>query len=107
MLARARGRAYRGAMSELHRRVDEAAARSSFAGVVQLERAGVVALDAAYGLADRSHGIAMTTDNQLGMASGSKATRPDVHRPSARLRTSRHSTGASSAYPEVHWLAGP
>src|SRR5918994_6014499 len=72
MLARAGGRAYRGAMSELHRRVDEAAARSSFAGVVQLERAGVVALDAAYGLADRSHGIAMTTDNQLGMASGSK-----------------------------------
>jgi CubicO group peptidase (beta-lactamase class C family) len=59
-------------MSELGRRVDETAARTGFAGVVQLERAGAVALDAAYGLADRSHGIAMTTDNQLGMASGSK-----------------------------------
>jgi CubicO group peptidase (beta-lactamase class C family) len=59
-------------MSELSRRVDEAAARTGFAGVVRLERAGAVALDAAYGLADRSHGTAMTTDNQLGMASGSK-----------------------------------
>jgi CubicO group peptidase (beta-lactamase class C family) len=59
-------------MSELSRRVDETAARTGFAGVVRLERAGAVVLDAAYGLADRSHGIAMTTDNQLGVASGSK-----------------------------------
>lgn len=59
-------------MSEVSRRVDEAAARTGFAGVVRLDRAGFVALDAAYGLADRRHGIAMTTDNQLGMASGSK-----------------------------------
>jgi CubicO group peptidase (beta-lactamase class C family) len=59
-------------MSELSRLVDEAAARTGFAGVVRLERAGAVTLDAAYGLADRRHGIAMTTDNQLGMASGSK-----------------------------------
>jgi hypothetical protein len=43
-------------MSELSRRVNETAARTGFAGVVQLERAGAVALDAAYGLADRSHG---------------------------------------------------
>ena len=59
-------------MRELSRRVDETAARTDFAGVVRFDRAGDVALDAAYGLADRSHGIAMTTDNQLGMASGSK-----------------------------------
>jgi CubicO group peptidase (beta-lactamase class C family) len=59
-------------MSELSRRVDETAVRTSFAGVVRLDRAGAVVLDAAYGLADRGHGIAMTTDNQLGMASGSK-----------------------------------
>ncbi len=59
-------------MSELSRRVDETAVRTGFAGVVLFERAGAVSLDAAYGLADRSHGIAMTTDNQLGMASGSK-----------------------------------
>ena len=59
-------------MSELSRRVAETAARTGFAGVVRFERAGGVAFDAAYGLADRSHGIAMTTDSQLGMASGSK-----------------------------------
>jgi len=66
------GRRYRDPMSELSRRVDETAARTGFAGVVRLERAGAVALDGAYGLADRRHDIAMTTDNQLGMASGSK-----------------------------------
>ncbi len=67
-----RWRRYRGVMSEVSRVVDETAARTDFAGVVRLERAGAVALDAAYGLADRSHGTVMTTDNQLGMASGSK-----------------------------------
>ncbi len=59
-------------MSELVQRVDEKAAETGFEGVVRLERSGAVLLDAAYGLADRGHGIAMTTDNQLGMASGSK-----------------------------------
>jgi len=59
-------------MSELARRVDEKAAETAFAGVVRLERNGVVELDVAYGLADRAHGIPMTTDDQLGMASGSK-----------------------------------
>jgi CubicO group peptidase (beta-lactamase class C family) len=59
-------------MSELTRRVDEKAAETDFAGVVRVERSGVLELDAAYGLADRAHGIPMTTDNQLGMASGSK-----------------------------------
>jgi CubicO group peptidase (beta-lactamase class C family) len=71
-LAHTRSGAYRGAMSELRRRVDETAAGTGFAGVVRLEQAGAVVLDAAYGLADRRHGIAMTTDTQLGMASGSK-----------------------------------
>jgi CubicO group peptidase (beta-lactamase class C family) len=59
-------------MSELRRRVDETAALTGFAGVVRVERGGAVELDAAYGLADRRHGVAMTTDSQLGMASGSK-----------------------------------
>jgi CubicO group peptidase (beta-lactamase class C family) len=63
---------YRRAMSELSRRVDEKAAEMGFAGVVRLERSGAVALDAAYGLADRGHGIPMAIGNQLGMASGSK-----------------------------------
>jgi CubicO group peptidase (beta-lactamase class C family) len=60
------------AMSELGARIDERASETGFAGVVRVERSGIVALDAAYGLADRRHGIPMTTDSQLGMASGSK-----------------------------------
>jgi CubicO group peptidase (beta-lactamase class C family) len=59
-------------MSELRSRVDEKAAETDFAGVVRFEQSGHVALDSAYGLADRAHEIAMTADNQLGMASGSK-----------------------------------
>jgi CubicO group peptidase (beta-lactamase class C family) len=59
-------------MSELRSRLDDHAAETGFAGVVRLDREGDVILDAAYGLADRAHEIAMTADNQLGMASGSK-----------------------------------
>ncbi len=59
-------------MDDPLRLVDEKAAETGFAGVVRLERAGNVELEAAYGLADRRHSIAMTTDTQLGMASGSK-----------------------------------
>jgi CubicO group peptidase (beta-lactamase class C family) len=59
-------------MDDPRRLVDEKASETAFAGVVRLERSGVVELEAAYGLADRAHGIAMTTDTQLGMASGSK-----------------------------------
>ena len=59
-------------MSELRNRVDETAATTGFAGVVRFEQAGDVTIDAAYGMADRAHEIAMTTDDQLGMASGSK-----------------------------------
>lgn len=59
-------------MSKLRRRVDEKVAETGFAGIVRLDRSGTVELDAAYGLADRAHGIPMTTDTRLGMASGSK-----------------------------------
>ena len=59
-------------MDDPLRLVDEKAAETGFSGVVRLERAGNVELEAAYGLADRRHSIAMTTDTQLGMASGSK-----------------------------------
>ena len=63
---------YLAAMEDLRRRVDEAAAATGFSGVVRLDRGGDVQLEAAYGSADRAHGIAMTTTTQLGMASGSK-----------------------------------
>lgn len=59
-------------MDDLQRRVDEVAAATGFSGVVRLDRGDEVDLDAAYGLADRAHGIPMTTSTQLGMASGSK-----------------------------------
>ena len=63
---------YGGSVDELRDRLDEVAAETGFGGVVRVERAGNVRVDAAYGLADRAHAIAMTTDTQLGMASGSK-----------------------------------
>ena len=59
-------------MDDVRARIDAVAGRSGFSGVVRLERDGVVEVDAAYGLADRAHGIAMTTDTRLGLASGSK-----------------------------------
>ena len=59
-------------MHELRRRLDDVAGGIGFSGVARLDRDGTVAIDAAYGLADRAHGIAMTTATQLGMASGSK-----------------------------------
>lgn len=72
MLVSAAGGGYRLAMSELRRRVAELAAATDFAGVVRLERPGGIEVDEAYGLADRRHRIPMTTESQLGMASGSK-----------------------------------
>lgn len=59
-------------MEDLRAQLDEVAAATGFSGVVRLDRRGAVEVDAAYGLADRAHGIGMTTTTQLGMASGSK-----------------------------------
>ena len=60
-------------MSDLREMVDRVAVESGFAGVVRVDRPGEPVFEQAYGLADRRHGIAMTTDSQLGLASGSKA----------------------------------
>ena len=59
-------------MDDVQRRIDDLAAETGFSGVVRLDRGGATLVDAAYGLADRAHGIPMTTSSQLGMASGSK-----------------------------------
>ncbi len=59
-------------MQDWQARVDQAAAGNGFNGVVRIDQAGQVRLDAAYGLADRAHGIPMTTNTRLAMASGSK-----------------------------------
>ena len=59
-------------MDDLQRRIDDEAAATGFSGVVRVDRGGATLVDAAYGLADRAHGIPMTTATQVGMASGSK-----------------------------------
>jgi CubicO group peptidase (beta-lactamase class C family) len=63
---------YGGVVDDPRQRLDAAASECGFSGVVRVDRDGTVEIDAAYGLADRAHTIAMTTDTQLGMASGSK-----------------------------------
>ena len=59
-------------MDELRERVDRLAEETSFSGVVRVDRAGEVLLAAAYGMADRAHGIANTVDTRIGVASGAK-----------------------------------
>ena len=59
-------------MQSLRAAVDQEAERSRFSGVVRLERAGDVELCAAYGYADRAHGIANTVETLFATASGSK-----------------------------------
>lgn len=59
-------------MGELQEAVDELAREGDFHGVVRVDRGGELLLERAYGLADRRHGIAMTPQHQLGIASGSK-----------------------------------
>jgi CubicO group peptidase (beta-lactamase class C family) len=52
--------------------VHRVAAETGFAGVVRVDRAGTTEVSATFGLADRRHGIAMTPDTQVAIASGSK-----------------------------------
>ena len=54
------------------RDVDALARETGFSGVVRVDRAAEVELAAAYGLADRAHGIANTLDTQFAIASGTK-----------------------------------
>ena len=51
---------------------DVLARRTGFSGVVRVDRRGSVAFEEAYGLADRAHGIANTTDTRFAIASGVK-----------------------------------
>jgi CubicO group peptidase (beta-lactamase class C family) len=56
-------------VSSLRETIDREAERTAFAGVVRVDHADSVEVEAAYGLADRAHGIAMTPEHQLGTAS--------------------------------------
>lgn len=57
---------------ELDEHVDEVTARTGFAGVVRVDAPGEEPWSKAYGLADRAHGVAMTVDTRIGVASGAK-----------------------------------
>jgi hypothetical protein len=59
-------------MDPLQPEIDREAVRTRFSGVVRVDREGERALEAAYGLADRAHGIPMTPAHQLGTASLTK-----------------------------------
>jgi CubicO group peptidase (beta-lactamase class C family) len=59
-------------MQPLRDAVDEVAERTGFSGAVRLDRAGATELVAAYGLADRSHGVPNTVDTLFATASGTK-----------------------------------
>lgn len=59
-------------MGTLEGLVDSLARRTSFSGVVRVERSGEVLLARAFGLADRRHGIANTDETQFAIASGAK-----------------------------------
>jgi CubicO group peptidase (beta-lactamase class C family) len=52
--------------------LDGIARETGFSGVVRVDRGDEVEVVAAYGLADRAHGVAITVDTQLGIASGTK-----------------------------------
>lgn len=59
-------------MTSLQDTVARAAADSAFSGVVRVERAGVVDVCTAYGLADRAYAIPNEVDSQFALASGTK-----------------------------------
>jgi CubicO group peptidase (beta-lactamase class C family) len=47
-------------------------AETGFSGIVRVDRGGQTTVTTAAGLADRAHGIAMTTETRIGVASGAK-----------------------------------
>lgn len=53
--------------------MDRLAREHAFSGVIRVDRGGDPEFAKAYGLADRAHGIPMTVETQLAIASGSKA----------------------------------
>ena len=60
-------------MQSLQDAVDGAAERTGFSGVVRVDRSGETELCAAYGLADRAHGVPNTVETLFATASGTKS----------------------------------
>ena len=59
-------------MPSLKDALDDTAERTGFSGVVRIDRSGDTELSAAYGFADRGHGVPNTVETLFGTASGSK-----------------------------------
>jgi CubicO group peptidase (beta-lactamase class C family) len=59
-------------MRSLKDAMDETAERIGFSGAVRLDRSSQTELSAAYGFADRAHGIPNTVETQFATASGTK-----------------------------------
>jgi CubicO group peptidase (beta-lactamase class C family) len=59
-------------MASIREAIDDAAERVAFCGVVRIDQPDGSTWAAAYGDADRAHGIANTTDTIFGLASGGK-----------------------------------
>ena len=59
-------------MQPIREAVDQAAERTGFSGVVRLDRSGETEFAAAYGLADRAHGLPNTVETLFATASGTK-----------------------------------
>jgi len=59
-------------MGTLAEAIDSLAEQSGFAGVVSVDRGGVIEFTKAYGLADRAHRIPNTMDTRFAVASGTK-----------------------------------
>jgi CubicO group peptidase (beta-lactamase class C family) len=62
----------RGDRDELGDLVDRIAADEGLSGVIRVDLDGSVAVQRAYGLAHRGHGVPTTVDTQFGIASGTK-----------------------------------
>ena len=61
-----------GDVTSLKDALDDTAERTGFSGVVRIDRSGDTELSAAYGFADRGHGVPNTVETLFGTASGSK-----------------------------------
>ena len=59
-------------MADVVSRTTELAVESGFSGVIRVDRSSREPWSAAFGLADRRHGIANDIDTQFGIASGVK-----------------------------------
>jgi CubicO group peptidase (beta-lactamase class C family) len=57
---------------ELVAALDETAVETGFSGVVRVDRPGEPPVESVHGLADRAHGVPMSVDTRIGVASGGK-----------------------------------